>query len=1355
MRHRIYAVTAIILSVLIIINCSLVASALGGDVIIDEFKSLDLISSSSNIVVDCGTSAKYDDTSRLNRVRKSAGHIVYNFELLKSFELTAYETFNTTGLIIFETSADGEVWTELVASKTVEKDTSWDKVVYKSSSVPSTAKYLRVTMKSPSSRNVSFWETQLGEMRLEFNDGGRLITERGQTANGLKAVLKQDFNSLPADWNFDETQADYILAEEKGGRNVLTLSTVAANMASAGCSNPSISAVKLGMDDKIYRMSFKMAVTDSSFDRNVIIATERDDSTGTYLYPISFGSNGNIGYRNSEFVFTDFETPYPYEVNRFYDISVIIDTVNAKETVYIDGVKIGGMYQLNTSADGGIYEIKISNMDTANVSGKTYIDSVTCEAKATMQDVYTGTVEFGDMGGHWAQEYAEALVYQGAASVTDNFMPEGTITADELFTWILKALDMGVGTSALNTAKNAGIAGAEEFSAAADTVSRQQMVYVIEKAFNDEAVSFAYSDTYSDRASISEKYLPSIKCALGTGLISGDSQSVFRPLDAATRAETAATLARAICDELRFNDGYVIGIYSSSEWSAATNALVDKLSNSFDVRILGDSDIINGDILNPDVMACLILMNDVDTSERGIKVLRNYLENGGDIVSCGSDIANIYNNPNVKIPMFEGYEWDPYMYDDAVKIVTAEGQTDFGGEYLIEGEFTGTTAVGFTMPVQSKYIPVLEAYNKFDKRVGYAAGVLVEYEGMYNGGSWLFYGVDQPEFYSTETFVNSVNDVLKTFSNGTLFETYDRDDMIAKNKKALAEFEITEPRPEGYVTLSEDGSHFIDAHGEEMFVVGCSTFGPAEFPLGSGSVDEGTFDIEKIENWFRLASEAGINVFRYWGTPTDPQAVKVMINFARKYNIYLYPVCAGSYRYDYNLSSLDSLTKAYGDEPMVIGYDLCNEPSLGTMFLLAGNTDEHPFIKVEEKLGCKLIDVPELDDNQSTIDYLNKNGQTYNQAYKEGYISEELRMACVAAETFIRKDMLQGDLYSKDMADNEYQDTCPQWFIDLVGEVVKMGLDAQRAVVRKNAPHAHITMGYLNHIAMWPGASELDWWNHHAYTKPDTYQDMIDELAVFDKQYNMNPNIPSILGEFGLSGGHFLANGEHVNYDTTAAFEFLHYLYPFAKGYGGAVVWDLVTWNPVNYRYYDTSYHGDAGWNYEQDMYRERHGSFIWDGNPNSNYKIRPIGALTKKFEEFRKTHTIGDADLEIFEHGTQLKLGYVFTADDAFYVSANNYKNDKLEFMATEGDQPVVLIDWDAENIEIMATHDMTLKIKPQSFVSDIDPNRAVVEGNIHSYSADGAYMVLELAECESIILRKGKDSMVCVKVNGGADNE
>ncbi len=1352
MKHKIYAVIAGILSTLMVVNSFVIVSAATDNkVVIDEFKNLDLVNSSSNVEVECTTYAKYGDTSRLNRPSKNAGSVTYNFEGLKSFEVTAYETINTAGHIIFEVSGNGENWTEVMAEKTVKKDSAWNNVFYRCSSVPTETKYLKITMKKPEPRNISAWETQLGRVKFEFVEGGGLLTSNKADFNGLNAVMSQNFDEIPSDWIIAAEHKDYISIEEKDGNSCLVLATEPQTTENKGCTNPEIKITRTGMAERFYRLTFKMGVNNAAFDRNVIIATDNDGSIGTYLYPISFGTNGNIGYRNSSFEFADFDEPFPYEVDKIYEISVIIDTLNATELVYIDGVRIEGEYSLNTVADGGISEIKISNMDANNVSGKTYIDSIMCETKGNMQSVLVGNVVFAHMNEHWARDYAEALVYQGVADNTDNFSPESAIEAGEFFGWILKGIDKEPGTDALLTAKAENIPGADEFSAVSDNVSRQQMVYVTEKVFNTELASDIYNSVYSDRGSIAEKYIQSVNNALGVGLISGNAQTVFRPLENATKAEAAATVARAICPDMRFNAGYVIGIYANSEWTAAANMLSDKLNNSFDVRILGSNDIIDGNIMNPDVMACLILMNDIDITEKGIKVLRSYLENGGDIVSCGPDIANVYNNAEVKIPMFEGYEWEPYMYDDAVKIATAENQTDFSGEYMLEGKFTGTTAVGFTTPAQSEYIPLLETFNKFGKSVGYAAGVLVEYDGMYKGGSWLFYGVDQPEFYMTDTFINSVDDTLKTFSSGVLFETYNRESIIAKNRKALAEFEITEPRPEGYVRPSDDGSHFIDAHGNDMFVVGANTFGPAEFVLSSGSVNEGTFDIERIENWFRLASEAGINVFRYWWPPTDPQAAKVLINYARKYNVYLYFVNEGHVGYKPNLEYLDKVSSVYGDEPMVLGYDLFNEPGVDSMLVYSGDSDDHPLIKIEEKLGYKLIDSPELDDNQSTIDYLTASTtwNYYNDAYNQGLISNDLRIAFAAAETFIRKDMFKGDLYSNDMVDNEFNEDCPQWFVDLVEEVVKMTIDSQTAAIRKNAPHALITVGYFTFIAMWPGASEFDWWNHHAYNRPNSYESVMNQLAIYDKQYEMNPNIPSVMGEFGSSGGHFLENGEHVKYDTTAGYEFLHYLYPFAKGYGGGVVWDLVTWNPVNYRYYDTSYHGDAGWNYEQDMYRERHGSFIWDGNPETSYKIRPIGVVTKEFEKFRNSHSIGDAELDIFEHDTQLKLGYTFSADNTFYVCANNYKNDRLEYAMPDDKQPIVLVDWSDGNIRITATRDMTLKIKPQGFVPDIAVCRANVSGNIHSYKVDGAYMVLELAECEEITISKGEDKKICVKVD------
>lgn len=1343
-----------ILALILTLQSVSASAASGSKVIVDEYKSLDMLYNMYNVSAQCYPLGKYRDTSRVVRPRKDGGVVVYKYTGLQSLELIAYETINSTGIVI-EFSKNDKDWVEFATERVVLENSKWNKVRYRVNAAPEGYSYVKATMNYPGDNDVSADEIQLGEMRFKFDADGSLLDAKLPTSKGLTAVYNQDFQSIPYSWDIDEASKEYVTTEDYNGGKALVLSTELPMLDKAGCTNPQISAFDLGLAGNIYRLTFKIAADNAAFDRNIIIGTDKNGAVGQYLYPISFSSNGRIGYRNSEFEFEDFDTPYPYEPDRIYEISVLIDTVNAMEKVYIDGVKIGGDYELNSSADGGIYSIKFSNADTPNVSGKTYIDSMICENKSNMQDIFYGEVSFDDMENHWARVYAEQLVYQGATGLTVNFEPERNITAGELYGWILTALGKSYGGDALAKAKSEGLDFSQEFTSNTQTVTRQQMIGAIEKVFNSENVLVnVYNNTYSDMQSVGARFMQSVKNMLSLGVLSAENGAALRPEDNATRAESAAVFAKMLSPELRVNLGYVVGIYADSKWEREAKLLEKKLSSGFDVRIINDDDILNPDVMNPDVMSCVILLNKINTTKRGINVLRGYLEEGGDVVSCGKDIVNAYNNYDFKIPMFEGFEWKPYMYDKAVKLATANGQADFTEKYELAGKFTGTTAVGFVNPTQSKYIPVLEAFNQFGKSCGYAAGVLVEYDGMYKGGNWMMCGVYENDFYTTDTFLKVTYDVLKKFESGALSEKYVREDELEKNKKALAAFEITEPRPEGYVSISEDGSHFIDAHGEEMFVVGASVFGPSEFMLGMGNPLTGTFDIEKVDNFFRLASEAGINVFRWWHLwrlPLDTfegqQAVKVLINCARKYNIYLYFVAPG-HALDYQtLPDLEKAMKILKDEPMLLGFDLNNEPSSAYILVHFGGVDEkNPILKYD------LVNRPELAKWKDTFNYLmTYKGTEYAVLHDRGVISDELHMAMAAADTLIKKELF-GDgqnYYEFDLHTNTINENAPQYLKDMTTELLTYGYGKFSDVVDKYHPQAYITVGHHTFTALWPGNGEaMDWWNHHMYSKPNSYDEVMRGLAVFDR-LNSVSKIPVVFGEFGLSGGHVLDSGKMVDYETTAASDFLTFLYPYAKGYGGAVNWNMETKNPINYRYYRSGYTEAAGWDYMRDIYVERHGSYVWDGNPEMQYKIRHTGVATKDFAEFRKRHKIGDGELEIHEADTEMKLEYTYMVDDARYICANSYESGDVQFKMPDGKQPIVMMNWYNENeIRITSTQDMTIKIKTKAFWPDMYPYTAKVTGNLYSYNVEEQFMVLNLAECEEVVITKGEDNMVCVDV-------
>ena len=55
-----------------------------------------------------------------------------------------------------------------------------------------------------------------------------------------------------------------------------------------------------------------------------------------------------------------------------------------------------------------------------------------------------------------------------------------------------------------------------------------------------------------------------------------------------------------------------------------------------------------------------------------------------------------------------------------------------------EIELSGINAIGYSIVSTSRYIPLLEVYNKNDVPMGFAAGMLIHYNGEFEGGRMVY-----------------------------------------------------------------------------------------------------------------------------------------------------------------------------------------------------------------------------------------------------------------------------------------------------------------------------------------------------------------------------------------------------------------------------------------------------------------------------------------------------------------------------------------------------------------------------------------------------------------------------------------
>jgi hypothetical protein len=87
-----------------------------------------------------------------------------------------------------------------------------------------------------------------------------------------------------------------------------------------------------------------------------------------------------------------------------------------------------------------------------------------------------------------------------------------------------------------------------------------------------------------------------------------------------------------------------------------------------------------------------------------------------------------------------------------------------------KGPLEGWAASGIVGTDHARWIPLLEARDRYDRPRGAAAAMLMNYRGFYRGSSWAFVGVDNVDLFADET--GPLADALRQTARFLLRETY-------------------------------------------------------------------------------------------------------------------------------------------------------------------------------------------------------------------------------------------------------------------------------------------------------------------------------------------------------------------------------------------------------------------------------------------------------------------------------------------------------------------------------------------------------------------------------------------------------
>ncbi|HOX39874.1 MAG TPA: hypothetical protein PL033_17975 [Candidatus Brocadiia bacterium] len=655
-----------------------------------------------------------------------------------------------------------------------------------------------------------------------------------------------------------------------------------------------------------------------------------------------------------------------------------------------------------------------------------------------------------------------------------------------------------------------------------------------------------------------------------------------------------------------------------------------------------------------------------------------------------------------------------------INSVTVYPQQDLTARDMrIEGKFAGISAVGFAFANKSRFIPILDANDVFDRSMGWAGGMLVNYDGQFKGSNWLLFGITSGAFYESEGFLSLLPETISRMAGSGLAEK----SAALNDEGRNAVIELTEPAPEGFIRLSEDGRRFLLPDGRPFFMIGTNYLGPADRICRLGGE---CFDARILEADFRRARDAGINCMRIWvGVGEADKARRDAISqCARKYGIYLL-IHIGNMQKEGEMiaETCRNMAEMWKDEPMVIGYDLINEPYLGVVGAVRFGGQPSPLLRLNpyEKLSG-LIDRAWVEAQIAA-----RPAWPQIAGWADADEVRNLYAAYSLYNKYTDKLIAGGEDYStltgadgKLPMDREFAE-----FAKALDATFAQWIGAQVGAIRAVDKNHLITVGYNTVLSCLPCNERFDFVSQHVYQRPMSYKEILKNATTLDRLAKVWPDQPVTLGEFGYSNG-LIIGGKYLDPHSSCVGEMLHYLSALARGHSGCMKWMLTDWPIPMMR-------DNCPWMGEGSVYEERFGLYRYDGTPRGRPK--PIVHALRFLREYYDKAGPG-GEINVDPANSPIGVRYVFRGKNALFVGGTVFVGEGIEFGC---DVPVnLMLMWGDGRIRIMATGDAHVTIKPSEFVQDISAFKCDLKGNFGGLSI--ANTVIDIGEWLRIGLLEGE---------------
>jgi hypothetical protein len=435
---------------------------------------------------------------------------------------------------------------------------------------------------------------------------------------------------------------------------------------------------------------------------------------------------------------------------------------------------------------------------------------------------------------------------------------------------------------------------------------------------------------------------------------------------------------------------------------------------------------------------------------------------------------------------------------------------------------------------------------------------------------------------------------------------------------------------------------------------------------------------------------------------------------ARKYGIYLLIILNCGTRQDF-VENAEKVARMYGDEPMVLGYDIQNEPTAEALAGLTFDAAKSPVLKLRpyERYAGKL-DKP-VEPAGAGRGRRDPEDARNLAAFATLWSRATEHSTRGASSTFPGLTARFGVAEEWRELHAAMNDTLDLW--------ITRHIEA----IRKYDQRHLISVGYNNILECLPANRQLDFVSHHVYDRPSSYEQVMSNITTLDRIARAWPDRPITLGEFGYSNGITMPDGRYLDFHTSAVGEMMHYLYALAHGYDGAMKWVLTDWHwdPI-------AKAGERG--RATQIYEAYFGMYYYDGNPRSLGRPKPVCHSMKFLRDYLDENRPGGT-IDIKRARALIGAAYVYRSGNALFAGDYAYQSPEIEFRS--GQPANVMVAWSKDGIKIMSDSDAALSIAPARLLPRLAAETATIEGKRGSLTKQDGRLNIQLLEGETIRIR------------------